>query len=216
MINTDIEQDPLIHTILNRRRILTLVFSLCALFLLLFVWIYVGHTADQMPGMIWLIGTIFWRFIPVIANCWTLPYNRYKECLFSIYIGVSVLWHIYGLMCFVTALVFLFRNFAGSVSVMWVLIIGAYLIDTMIIMCYADFAFTVGREQRDAMRVSTRITVVVDQSKVVTHMFYYKCDICGKKFEDADDVKELDCKHIFHPACFDGRKNVNSCPGCKV
>jgi hypothetical protein len=52
---------------------------------------------------------------------------------------------------------------------------------------------------------------------VVTHSFYNSCSICLEKFKEDEQVKELSCKHLFHPACINKwLKEKESCPTCRT
>lgn len=44
-----------------------------------------------------------------------------------------------------------------------------------------------------------------------------KCAICMTEFEDGEKVRELKCKHDFHPPCIDTwLKRIATCPVCKA
>jgi hypothetical protein len=57
----------------------------------------------------------------------------------------------------------------------------------------------------------------VDESKISVHGFYNTCPICKEHFKETDQVKEMPCKHIFHPGCLDPwfSQGRNTCPTCR-
>ena len=43
------------------------------------------------------------------------------------------------------------------------------------------------------------------------------CQICFEKFQDADKIYKLPCKHLFHKECIDTWfKGHNTCPVCRA
>lgn len=57
---------------------------------------------------------------------------------------------------------------------------------------------------------------VVDDTKVVVHGFYNSCSICSENFKEAESVKELPCKHLYHPGCIDPWFATHAtCPICR-
>lgn len=58
------------------------------------------------------------------------------------------------------------------------------------------------------------IKIDAEQEKVTTHGFYNDCSICFEIFKKSEDVKELACKHIYHPKCID--RWLQSHPNCPI
>lgn len=59
-------------------------------------------------------------------------------------------------------------------------------------------------------------TIVIPSIEVTTHNFYNSCPICTELFKEGESVKELICKHLYHPICIDKwMERQPNCPVCR-
>ena len=53
-------------------------------------------------------------------------------------------------------------------------------------------------------------------SKILSYTFHNICSVCHETFQDGDSVKELVCKHLYHPDCIgQWLKDHVDCPMCR-
>jgi hypothetical protein len=64
-------------------------------------------------------------------------------------------------------------------------------------------------------QVDAEPVLIIEKSAISKHSYYTVCGICTENFKEGDDVKELGCKHIFHPGCIESwLVNHDICPMC--
>lgn len=69
----------------------------------------------------------------------------------------------------------------------------------------------------DYPEIKEIVKKVIDKPEIKTHRFFNECVICAEKFTEDDEVKDLPCKHLFHPSCIDKwLEKKKECPICKL
>lgn len=60
------------------------------------------------------------------------------------------------------------------------------------------------------------VTEIFDEPQVITHGFYSGCSVCLEQFKDGESVKELPCRHLYHPTCIEKwLPGHGNCPTCR-
>lgn len=71
---------------------------------------------------------------------------------------------------------------------------------------------------RDLETAPTLINLTLMSSSVSITTSNDSCAICLEKMEDEDNVRGLECAHVFHVACVDEwlSRQQPSCPVCRI
>jgi hypothetical protein len=206
----DFELNPDIHKTLNIWRVVVFIAYFVAIGALVYVWIKYGIEHVQISGVVWLIGRIVSRLSLIIFNCYVPPYPRYLEILCRIQTVFEFFWALFGVACIVMALVFGDGPFWGMIYFFCFFDFGCCVM-------YGNYLDNkenewhrfVGGEQKENKEIKRAST------NTQTHTFYTICAICMENYKEGDMVKDLPCKHIFHPACINKWLETHqNCPTC--
>lgn len=206
------------HSIANVCRIIIAIILIPSLVFLIYLWITNGIKSDQYICISWISGCILLRFILPIQNLWKMPYTVCQEGMLAFYAIFTICWCIYGLVSFTIATSNLNKTTPDKYFPIWILAVCTFAVDVICMFCYLCIQICERELHKERINPPDEIKMqIVITQEITTHGFYDICIICTDKFKESDIVKELSCKHIFHPPCIDEwLTKQQKCPTCRI
>lgn len=210
-----VETDPETHRYLNRFRSIVGLIFLFPLATLIGLWIAGYCSMANAVPIGWTIGTIIWRFLWPTTNCHVPPYPYFFEGFMGLYTIINIIWQMAGVIILVICIGDLAHNYSAQNAPIWILVISTYAIDFACVwfyICYRTEKLQKMRAEIQAAQPPPPPPVNLD---IKTHNFYTVCVVCTDEFKEGDAVKELPCRHIFHPPCLnEWLRTHKTCPTC--
>jgi hypothetical protein len=198
----------------------TATLSLIPAGLLIYFWVTGLYQTVQLGAMLWLVIFVLLRLLLPFSGSW----NGRFWITYGIWMGFGVFFFIWS--CFEIGQTTIPPNPQSAVQLLIFITFVTDVINHIIFWGYALKRYREIEDQYPTRRVippvemktgNVKIEVVFNQPGINTHRFYNECVICTEKFKEDDTVKDLACKHVFHPACIDKWiRDHNNCPVCKV
>jgi hypothetical protein len=225
-------EQPEVHSVWNKFRIYLAILGLGTLGLLAYFWYEGGHSQPQIALLFWIICKIFtWLIAPLFNFC--NPPNDKNDC---VQVGYA-LYIVFGLMALgeLGMGLFLWQIYTPTIDPhRWlsVFFIIMALVDGINISCFFIFncqmeaqklpeppalqsVQIMGGDNAPIGEVEKEIPTKPDNPNITQHSYYTTCSICTEQFKEGDNVKELICKHIYHPTCIElWLKSHDICPTC--
>lgn len=241
----DPEEDPVFHAESNKLRRRTVLFYGVPLVLFMYFGIANGYRdIEQLLAMLWLGGCILLRFLLLVQNFIVDWENKCTSCVFGTYLILNIFWFAFGGPIAIIMFVFTIDLFSTKYTQMDILVVATFVIDCIIVQLYLRYYEKLPFPQRQVqpdnhvdipleietdvpvdhvpeyepqLTVTQAVVFHLPKPQITTHGFYDVCSICTDKFTEKDTVRELPCKHIFHPNCIDPWLLAHSkCPTCRV
>lgn len=192
------------------------IISLCALGFLIYNYGYIANS-PQPVTIIWLIFYNCIKLIHPLAQFFESDHivelGRF-ECL---YIFMCLPMPPLGFLFSAISVIEMIRNTFEVRFSIWILIIDTYVIDLIMLCVFLRYTYQdVHVDELIPLLNDGQIPIyVLNNPKVTTHSYYTVCSICSENFKEGDDVKDLECKHIYHPKCIElWMINHDKCPNC--
>ena len=176
------------------------------------------HANNQNACFVWLLGLIIMRLFTPPPMIWCNPAK--ETALFTtldkyvdLYKFVNACWVIFGsVMAIISATNLIDPD---KDTWLWIYTICAYIVDGITCWTMACCMFS-NTEPNTTNDIPYQTVLDVENPNLNKHNFYNTCVVCLEQFTEKDEVVELKCRHIFHPACI-GRwiLKQKNCPTCK-
>jgi hypothetical protein len=133
------------------------------------------------------------------------------ECFYSILGAVTP---VYGFLVVILGSIMFYQSPFNDQFWLLILSIGTFFLDIMLSIPFCCWYRTNRPEQQPLLQ---EVPIDIEQDPQVSkHAFYSICAVCIEDFKLGDDVKELNCNHLYHPKCIEfWMINHDRCPICK-